>query len=113
MCIRDRVRFQKVAPLTLEDGFMIEPDAEDTLGAWKSVTGKWRVHTQLEDALEQRSSTRLGARPLEAVRSPNFYCLVGSGRNGIVVTGHAFQADYVVSASMQTRPGQMGLVFYY
>ncbi len=106
-------RFQKVDSYHFAADFLIPEEEKNQLGPWKPESGTWYIHSALDDALEQKSSTVLTSRPLEAERSANFYCLNGQGEGGIITSGYAFLDDYRLEASMRLDAGEMGLVFYY
>lgn len=105
-------RFQKTGDLYFNDDFMVEAEVENPLCDWEALSGEWRIHTALADAIEQESSKRLDARPLDAEHSPNFYCVKGKGTPGLLVTGHPFHDDYSLRASIQLKPGEAGVAFY-
>ncbi|HBC86265.1 MAG TPA: hypothetical protein DCZ94_04850 [Lentisphaeria bacterium] len=107
-----KLRFQKTAPLYFHDDFMIADKDENQLDSWETLSGKWLIHTALESAIEQKTSTNLKAKPLEMERSPNFYSLKGTGENGLIVSGYPFHDNYLLQAAIQIQKGESGLAFY-
>ena len=105
-------RYQKVSRYSFHDAFMVEPTEKKTLTAWSKESGEWALRSALDDALEQKSSPRLASRPLEAERSPNFFCLLGTGEEAKIVAGYAFCDQYRYDASMLLDEGEVGLLFY-
>ena len=106
------IRFQKTEPLYFHDDFLIADKDENQLDSWEILSGKWNIHTALDAAIEQKSSTNLKNRPLEMERSPNFYSLNGSGENGLIVSGYPFHDNYLLQAAVQIKKGESGLAFY-
>lgn len=110
---KPRQRLQKTAPFTLTESFTTAKADFWELGAWQVVSGKWRLHTALSDAIEQRSSSRLSARPLQPERSPNFFSLKGHGKEALIISGYPFQDNYELRSSLLVAAGELGVVFYY
>lgn len=107
------IRFQKIRDYTFAADFMVPAEQADQLGTWQSRSGSWQIHSALQDAIEQHTSSRLEKRPLEAERSANFYCLTGSGEQALITNGYAFLDNYEFAASVLLRPGTSGMVFYH
>lgn len=110
-------RFQKTARTIIADDFTHTPDAPSPLTRWESVSGQWKIHTVMEDAVEQKSSDRLDSRPMRPDFSPNFHALTGSGSPGLLLRGHPFYDRYRVSAAIHLPPrpeaAEYGLVAHH
>jgi len=110
-----RAGFQPAAKESFRSDFMIEEGAPNQLYPWEPVSGDWRIHTALEDALERPESNvaRIKTVPLTADKSPNFYCLKGKGEEAKIVTGYPFYDEYRLAAAVHVNDGEAGLLFYY
>ena len=110
-----RARFQPVSEESFRSDFMIEEGAPNQLYPWEPVTGDWRIHTALDDALQRPESNvdRIKKVPLTADKSPNFYCLKGKGEGAMIVTGYPFYDEYRLAAAIHVNNGEAGLLFYY
>ncbi len=113
--IEGKARFRPVPREEFMSDFMIEEGAPNQLYPWKVQSGKWRIHTAMQDALVRPESNvdRIKKVPLTPDKSPNFYSLKGEGEGAVITTGYDFFDDYEFSASMQTNDGEVGLVFYH
>ncbi len=106
--------FQRVEPFVFSDDFLVPEEEENVLSAWQQVAGQWRLHTAVDSSVERQNiaaDAAAGRRP-EPGRSPNFYSLTGEGQPAILTTGYDFYDSYSWRAAMQTREGEMGIVFY-
>jgi hypothetical protein len=103
---------QPVEPITFGDDFMrTEKEAAD-LGLWPPVSGHWRLYSVME-RIQANPDARIrdGHEP-EAGRSPNPFCLSGSGPDGaFILTGAAFWTDYEAAVSVRSFQSDVGLVF--
>ena len=111
----DSLHAQKIAPMRFDDDF-IRAEDDAPLAKWTPEYGKWSLRTVHQDALDQKSMDKPDEQTVEASHSPNFFSLAGESiedlGNTIISTGLEFADDYELRASMQTQPGEMGLVFY-
>jgi len=108
-------RFQPVGDETFHSDFMIEQGAPNPLYPWTPQTGTWKIHTAQEDALASPESDldRVKKVPLTPDKSPNFYSLVGFGKDALITTGYDFYDEYSYAASVHVDDGEAGIVFYH
>ena len=106
-----RVRFQKTAPIRFRDDFLSPPKGDNPLAPWEPVSGSWSLHAAFQGSWQGRVK-KLKPGQVMTEFSPNFYNLGGKGSNAVIVAGYPFYDRYVMQASVQVWPGEMGLVFY-
>lgn len=107
---------QKVAPFNFIEHFLV-PEGETTpssdwtiLSGWEAVSGQWRLHTAADSTAEEARAQRPDRKAATPDRSPNFYSLLGSGTNAIMVAGYSFYDDYTMEAAVRTGAGEGGLL---
>ncbi|MFA6814873.1 MAG: hypothetical protein WCS73_01075 [Lentisphaeria bacterium] len=112
--LRSAVRFYAVPKVNYTTDFMIENGVDDALYPWIPQTGKWGLHTVLEDALVRPETNlrKTEEKPLTPDKSPNFYSLNGFGHNAVIATGYDFYDNYRYAGAMDASFGEAGLVFY-
>lgn len=105
--------FQPTAPFRFTDAFMVPEGEANALAHWEILSGKWELHTVIDDAGERKLLGKDHKKRVPiAAKSPNFYSLQASGTNAAIVTGYPFYDFYGVGAAMQVHPGEMGLLFH-
>ncbi|MFT5130388.1 MAG: hypothetical protein ACI8W8_004019, partial [Rhodothermales bacterium] len=112
--LAESLHAQKIARIRFDDEFIVAED-DRPLANWDIQSGTWELRTVQQDALEQKSFDKPGKEFVEASRSPNFFSLRGQSGDGspaIISAGYPFADDYSLRASVQTQPGETGVVFY-
>jgi hypothetical protein len=104
--------FQRVEPIVFGDDFMrTEAEAAD-LGLWRPASGHWRLYSVMERVQANQDARIRDGREPDAARSPNPFCLSGSGEEGaFILTGNAFWTDYEAAVSVRSFQSDVGLVF--
>jgi len=109
----DDVRYQKTeAHIYKHDDFLKPEEETAELPEWTTWSGTWKLHSAADNSIERESiKADAKARP-EFENSPNFYNVRGAGTNACMVMGHEFYDSYSMEAAVETRPGEMGIVFH-
>lgn len=132
-------RFQRTDDFIFHDDFLVPEGQEDELAAWNVQSGTWSLHSVLDDFqpkarpqpqakpqpdaqakvrparaadAEAKAKARAERKPMPSM-SPNFYSLIGSGTNAVIVTGYDFYDAYSVEGACQVGAGEGGLIFDY
>jgi hypothetical protein len=106
------VAYQRVEPIAFGDDFMRTEEEGKNLGLWKPASGDWHMYSVME-RIEANPDARIreGHEPA-ADRSPNPFCLSGSGEDGAyILTGQPFWYDYRVGVSVRSMDSEFGLLF--
>lgn len=104
--------YQRLEPIAFGDDFMRTEEEGKDLGLWQAASGNWRMYSVMEQ-IQANPDARIreGFEPL-ADRSPNPFCLSGTGPEGAyVLTGQPFWNDYRVGVSVRSLGSEFGLVF--
>ena len=106
------LRCQPTDDVLLEDDFMRTEEEGADLGSWAPVSGRWRLHSVMEE-IRKTTAIAKGREP-QAERSANPFSLSSTGPGAsLIVTGQWFWDDYTAAVSAKTHGGRFGLVFAY
>ncbi|MDX9981587.1 MAG: hypothetical protein RBU25_16310, partial [Lentisphaeria bacterium] len=106
------VGYQRIEQIVFGDDFMRTEEEGKNLGLWQAVTGDWHMYSVME-LIHANPDARIreGYEPL-ADRSPNPFCLSGTGPDGaFVLVGESFWNDYRAGVSVRSLGSEFGLIF--
>ncbi len=103
---------QRVEPIVFGDDFMRTEEEATDLGLWQPASGHWRLYSVMERIQANPDARIRDGREPDAGRSPNPFCLSGTGPDGaFILTGNAFWTDYEAAVSVRSFQSDFGLVF--
>ena len=108
----DEPFMQRVESFAFADSFLVPEGQDKPLRDWESVSGRWEMHTAVDNSIERHTIRKDASKKPEPARSPNFYSVLAKGTPAVLLSGHYFYDSYDVETAVQTAPGEMGLVFY-
>jgi hypothetical protein len=104
--------YQRVEPIVFGDDFMRTEEEAADLGLWQPASGQWRLYSVMERIQANPDARIRDGREPDAGRSPNPFCLSGTGADGaFILTGNAFWTDYEAAVSVRSFQSDFGLVF--